>query len=228
MWSKEGKESELGREFADCEIEDGYIKGLGIIKQPKPKLVEETGSFNKPPIAIVLHRTNSPTAKSTLNHWDTSLYGAHFLIDKDGTIYQCASLHQWTQHVGDIRSRVEVEKTWDTNEKMLIENMWKEKTSYSARKTKVSNYEKKKPYPNRYPISSDSIGIEVVGEYDDNTKRYPNATLKQLGRLEQLVRVLFELYHINKTDLYAHAKIAYKDTNSTEGVSLLEYLRSKL
>ena len=135
-------------------------------------------------------------------------------------------MHKYTQHIGDIRSKVELEKTWDTKEKVLIENIWNEKISYSARKIKVSNYEKTKSYPNRYPINSDSIGIEVVGKYDDKTKRYPNATTKQLESLEQLVIVLLELFNINKTDIYAHAKIAYK--NETEGVSLLEYMEKKL
>ncbi|EQM94583.1 hypothetical protein HRAG_02369 [Helicobacter bilis ATCC 43879] len=60
------------------------------------------------------------------------------------------------------------------------------------------------------------------------TKRYPNATTKQLESLEQLVVILLELFNIDKTDIYAHAKIAYKDKNSAEGVYLLEYLRNKL
>ena len=68
----------------------------------------------------------------------------------------------------------------------------------------------------------------MVGKYDDKTKRYPNATTKQLESLEQLVVILLELFNINKTDIYAHAKIAYKDTNMTEGVYLLEYLENKL
>ncbi|MWV68454.1 hypothetical protein DCO58_12575 [Helicobacter saguini] len=212
----------------DCTIKDGYIQGVNIIKKPKPKLVEKTGNFKHKPLAIVLHRTDSHNAQSTLNTWDTSPFGTHFLIDKDGSIYQCASLDKWTQHVGDIRSRVEIEKTWNEKEKIVIEKIWKETSSFKDRKIKVSNYEKKKSYPNRYPISSDSIGIEVVGEYDYKIKRYLNATIKQLESLERLVLILLELYNINKTDIYAHGIIAYKDKNSTEGISLLEYLKGKL
>ncbi|WP_368494331.1 N-acetylmuramoyl-L-alanine amidase [Helicobacter bilis] len=72
------------------------------------------------------------------------------------------------------------------------------------------------------------MGIKVVGKYDNKTKRYPNATTKQLESLEQLVAVLLELFNINKANIYAHAKIAYKDENSTEGVSLLEHIETKL
>ena len=209
---------------------EGYLQGLNIVKYPITRL--ESSLVNGfTPKAIVLHGTGSTTAKSALATWsnpNNARVGTHFLIDTDGTIYQCASLHKYTQHVGDIRSKVELEKTWNAKEKVLIDNIWKEKTSYVARKIKVSNYEKTKSYPNRYPISSDSIGIEVVGKYDDKTKRYPNATTKQLESLEQLVIVLLELFNISKTDMYAHAKIAYKDENSAEGVYLLEYLRNKL
>ena len=209
---------------------EGYLQGLGIVKYPITRL--ESSLVNGfTPKAIVLHRTDSKTAKSSLEYWsnpNNARVGTHFLIDTDGTTYQCASLHKYTQHVGDIRSKVELEKTWDTKEKVLIENIWKEKTSYITRKIKVSDYEKTKSYPNRYPISSDSIGIEVVGKYDSKTKRYPNATTKQLESLEKLVIILLELFNANKTDIYAHAKIAYKDENSTEGVSLLEYIEKKL
>ncbi|WP_104718004.1 peptidoglycan recognition protein family protein [Helicobacter trogontum] len=100
-------------------------------------------------------------------------------------------------------------------------------TTYTLKQS-CDGYEKTKSYPNRYPISSDSIGIKVVGKYDNKTKRYPNATTKQLESLEQLVVILLELFNIDKTDVYAHAKIAYKDKNSAEGVYLLEYLRNKL
>ena len=209
---------------------EGYLQGLGIVKYPITRL-ELSLANGFMPKAIVLHMTDSNTAKSSLESWNNpnnARVGTHFLIDTDGTIYQCASLHKYTQHVGDIRSKVELEKTWNTQEKALIESIWKEKTSYSARKIKVSNYEKSKSYPNRYPINSDSIGIEVVGKYDNKTKRYPNATTKQLESLEQLVAVLLELFNMNKANIYAHAKIAYKDENSTEGVSLLEHIETKL
>lgn len=200
---------------------EGYLQGLGIIKNPCPKLTEKTSKFQSDPIAIVLHSTDSSTATSTLETWKRSTYGTHFLIDKDGTIYQCASLHKYTQHVGKIRSKAKETGNWSEKEKKYIVGLgWNPEA--------LSNYEKTKSYPNRYPINSDSIGIEVVGKYDDKTKRYPNATKKQLESLEHLVIALLELLSIDKTDIYAHAKIAYKDTNMTEGVYLLEYLRDKL
>ena len=43
---------------------------------------------------------------------------------------------------------------------------------YSTRTTDLHNREKLKPYPDRYPLNSDSIGIEIVGNYDTKTKAY--------------------------------------------------------
>lgn len=53
----------------------------------------EHGALTSPE-AIVMHRTESSTAKSTLDGYNAGGQpaGAHFLIDKDGTIYQTASL----------------------------------------------------------------------------------------------------------------------------------------
>ncbi|WP_272567113.1 N-acetylmuramoyl-L-alanine amidase [Acidovorax sp. GBBC 1281] len=55
---------------------------------------------------IVIHQTASPTAKATLNAYTApDANGAHLLIDKDGSIYQTASIYQKTHHVGHIQSR---------------------------------------------------------------------------------------------------------------------------
>ena len=134
---------------------EGYLHWLSIIKAPRPKLTEKTGKFQTDPIAIVLHRTESSTAASTLETWKTRPYGTHFLIDTDGTIYQCASLYKYTQHVGDIKA-----KNLELNGKNSADYKIYTGKTYQ----KVSDIEKTKSYPDRYPINSDSIGIEVVAQ----------------------------------------------------------------
>ncbi len=137
---------------------EGYLQGLNIVKYPITRL--ESSLVNGfAPKAIVLHGTGSTTAKSALATWsnpNNARVGTHFLIDTDGTIYQCASLHKYTQHVGNIRSKAKETGTWNEKEKKYIVGLgWNPEA--------LSNYEKTKSYPNRYPTSSDSIGIEVVG-----------------------------------------------------------------
>lgn len=57
---------------------EGYLQGLGIIKAPRPKLTEKTSNFQSNPIAIVLHRTDSTTAASTLGTWNKTLWHTFF------------------------------------------------------------------------------------------------------------------------------------------------------
>ena len=66
---------------------------------------------------LIIHQTQSPSVNSTLNSYaQDKANGAHFLIDKDGTIYQTASLNQTTNHVGPLRSRCAQEKSCSPEE----------------------------------------------------------------------------------------------------------------
>ena len=104
---------------------------------------------------LVIHQTDSPTVSSTLNNYaKANAYGAHFLIDKDGTIYQTASLNKTCDHVGKLKSRCAQEKSCSP-----------EKTNSNEKLTpkKENEQESKKPAGERFPSNSDSIGIELVG-----------------------------------------------------------------
>ncbi|WP_102283102.1 N-acetylmuramoyl-L-alanine amidase [Ottowia massiliensis] len=104
---------------------------------------------------LVIHQTDSPTVSSTLNSYALKgANGAHFLIDKDGTIYQTASLKRKTNHVGPLRSRCAQEKSCSPEETELNEKF---------NPTKENQRESKKPAGERFPSNSDSIGIELVG-----------------------------------------------------------------
>src|SRR3954467_3065505 len=55
---------------------------------------------------IVVHQTDALTAAATFHSYQQrGAKGAHFLIDKDGTVYQTASLFKTTVHVGALRPR---------------------------------------------------------------------------------------------------------------------------
>ncbi len=55
---------------------------------------------------IIVHQTGSGSAASTFNSYThANANGAHFLIDKDGTIYQTASIKKRTHHVGPLLAR---------------------------------------------------------------------------------------------------------------------------
>ena len=195
-------------------------------KQLKEKL--EQGNLTKEQVkAIVLHRTDSATALQTINSFLGNGLGTHFLIDKDGTIYQCASLHKWTHHIGDIKAKD-------------LEINGKNSNDYSSYKNKtyrqVSKLEQTdKQYPHRYPINKDSIGIEMVGKcYNDKEKKikiglnytqyngkWEESTQKQKDLASQLTDILKDIYNMTNDDIYGHGEIsAHKTFN--EGNNLYE------
>ncbi|WP_455811424.1 peptidoglycan recognition protein family protein [Pseudomonas graminis] len=110
---------------------------------------------------IVVHQTSAATASSTFHSYQNKgATGAHFLIDKDGTIYQTASLFKVTWHVGRLQSRCFITKKCeptDLKKVTELEKSWRNND-------KVHEIEKVKNYPDRFPSNIDSIGIEIVGE----------------------------------------------------------------
>ncbi|OCG46508.1 hypothetical protein A9G34_05035 [Gilliamella sp. Choc4-2] len=187
---------------------EGFICNDSIIQYQVKKL--ERGNIIGPN-AIVLHRTYSKGSAINVientwkSPWNKDNIGAHFVIDKDGTIYQVVSLKKYANHVGVIRPRCELTRTCDTNYR-----------SKTYREKYLS--ELKKDYPERYPYNQDSIGIEVVAWWDDKTKLWDDATPQQLESIRNLVIFLQKEFNLNDKDLYQHQCIAYK--TSGEGKNL--------
>ncbi|MBP2152670.1 peptidoglycan recognition protein family protein [Erwinia rhapontici] len=82
---------------------NGYIDAVRITKKIFHSLHHgDMGHVN----GIVVHQTGAATLQSTFNSYQhANANGAHFIIDKDGTIYQTASLFKMTYHVGRMKSR---------------------------------------------------------------------------------------------------------------------------
>ncbi|MET3217791.1 UNVERIFIED_ORG: N-acetyl-anhydromuramyl-L-alanine amidase AmpD [Burkholderia territorii] len=161
---------------------------------------------------IVVHQTDSPTAESTFNSYrKKGANGAHFLIDKDGTIYQTASLIKRTNHVGKLKSRCIITHECPAAELKIASGM-------EHKYTKLSIHEHKKTWPNRYPSNNDSIGIELVGESHDKDvpgtnrkeKVYEDVTEKQNSSLQWLIKELTETLYISSQEIYRHPQLSYK------------------
>ena len=186
---------------------DGFIQGVDIVKHEISNLGR--GDLLGPN-AIILHRTASRGfTENVLNWWknpqNTDNVGAHFVIDKDGTITQVVSLKKYANHVGRIRPRCAKDNTCPASYANL---------GNAAKHTE----ELKKEYPNRYPYNRDSIGIEVVAFWDKDTALWDEATPQQLESVKKVVQILQQEYNLNDEDLYQHQCIAYK--TSGEGKNL--------
>ncbi len=197
---------------------DGFLTDPGITRTPVAGVAHDA----MPQVnGIVLHRTESSTASSTLNSWRsrTDGVGAHFLIDRDGTIHQTASVDQQAWHIGAIRSRGEVEGTIapaDQREVDAARGGRAEWTGTAARA--VGRLEATRPYPERYPTNGDSIGIEVVGRYNPATQTWDAPTAEQRDSINRLVGSLQTNFGLNDHDVYQHDVISRKTPGEGAGL----------
>ena len=159
---------------------------------------------------IIVHQTGAPTAQSTLSSYLRSgANGAHFLIDKDGSIYQTGSVYWQQWHVGKLRSRCLVEKTCNPIEAKALA-----KKGASA----VNTVEQAKHVPARYPGNADSIGIELVAGMVGQGKDPPfeQATSAQNASLAWLVSELRQNFGVPLTEIWRHPQVSRKDPHEAE------------
>lgn len=166
--------------------------------------------------AIVVHQTDSRTAVSSLSAYTNDGNGAHFLIDKDGTIYQTASVHKRCFHVGRlIKSRCLELKGSACQDPQLAKALTLRWTKQIA---EIDRIERQKSYPDRFPVNQDSIGIELVGRHVDD-RSYEQPTALQNNALKWLVGELCRLLAIGTTEVFRHPAVSYKNTGEAQGAA---------
>ncbi|EPT5087451.1 peptidoglycan recognition protein family protein [Salmonella enterica subsp. enterica] len=183
---------------------EGYVCNANI-KKNKIDALGKHGSMGVIN-AIVLHRTAySDTAKKAFNGFATGT-GSQFIIDKDGTIYQTASLFLYGDHIGLIRSKCYMEKTGTPEEIKEIYNLEKKKQYRYIHDSEIFC----KTYPNRYPYNGDCVGIEVVSLNLGGHYKWEVATDRQLESINRLVDIIMNIYELSTDDIYEHDKISRK------------------
>lgn len=181
---------------------DGSVLSPFIKTNIKPHI--ERGKMHQIS-GIIVHQTGGSNTQSTLDSYNKpSADGAHFLIDKDGNIYQTASIFKKTHHVGKLRPRCVAEFRCSPPK-------WNPKATHWDEMNK-------KP-PDRYPSNEDSIGIELVGDAlpraaPDSKKVYESVTFEQGHALQWLIAELSMTLGIASTEIFRHPVVSYK--NATE------------
>ena len=167
--------------------------------------------------AIIVHQTDSESARATLNSYESGRdgNGTHLLIDKDGTIYQTARLDQKCWHIGKIKARCFEEHRCTGTEKAFYDDLLKSSRGrYSNFVTKGYAHEMKKKYPDRFPTNEDSLGIELVGKKlgaaDDSAFEKP--TDRQQSSLQWMIGELLETLHLQRTDIFRHPQVSRKSS----------------
>ncbi|CAM3873860.1 N-acetylmuramoyl-L-alanine amidase [Paracidovorax anthurii] len=178
---------------------------------------------------VVVHQTGSANEQSVFASYKAGGNGAHFLIAKNGTIYQTASVNHRTNHVGPLKARCLAEhrctaaafqKSKDFPQGSLIERM--------------NAIEMTKAVPVRYPSNIDSIGIEIVGisSLPPNVKMpaglsknqqdaflgeksvYEPVTTAQNDSLRWLINELVSTLRMDSSEVHRHPDVSRK--NATE------------
>lgn len=165
---------------------------------------------------IIVHQTMSSTAAHTLAQYSAgNSNGAHFLIGKDGSIYQTASVYKITYHVGKLRSLcVARNSCTPVNPRKTSAQEVAYVRGLNA--TDRHRYESVKPVTDRYPLNSDSIGIEIVGNIigDDpknpGEKLYEPVNVAQNKSLKWLVEQLSQQFGVSFNAVYRHPTVSQK------------------
>jgi len=194
------------------------VNGKVINHKIKSKISPMIERGSMPSIkGIIVHQTGSKTANSTLSSYNNkNANGAHFLIAKDGTIYQTALLNQKTWHVGKLRAKclVAVEKSLMCTQKEV-------KLLKTFNPRGENKREQKKNTPYRYPSNKDAIGVEMVGQaYSVKNKKekvYETVTEKQNTSLKWLLEELRQTFSIPANEIFRHPTVSRK--NSTEAAT---------
>lgn len=198
---------------------EGYIENAGVKRNDISELNQ--GKIEKIN-AIVLHRTNSSTKESALSSFKSGI-GTHFLIDKNGDIYQTAGLSTYVYQIGFIQARCENDKACTSMDKKILNKINAQKhKSYSKIFEEIHEYEILKKYPIRYPYNGDAVGIEVVAKYHKNTKTWEASTNEQKKSVNKLVDILINIYELTNEDVYEHDKIGHKTAGEGKGLYITD------
>ena len=191
----------------------GYIFNGRVRRAPRPQI--ERGDLRRI-TGIIVHQTGGSSGASSLSSYTKrNATGAHFLIDKDGIIYQTASLFRQTWHVGRLRARCVAEYRCTPTELQILKR-------FSPRTE--HRMEMAKRVPQRYPSNEDSVGIEIVGAVVAGKGQnpaeqgiYETVNAQQNASLRWLIAELTSTFRIPMTEIFRHPVVSRK--NPTEAAS---------
>ncbi len=166
---------------------------------------------------IIVHQTGGSTAKSALDSYLLpGANGAHFLIDRDGTIYQTASLFRVTHHVGPLKPRCRVEMRCTPAETSALAGKQVGK--------EIGQVEAAKSWPNRYPGNADALGIELVGAAGPRQTAVPTISSTTPSRRDNrlafdwLLPRLLAHFHVKASEVFRHPEVSWKQPSEAASV----------
>lgn len=205
---------------------DGMLIHARVRNARSPAI--ERGKRTAAITGIVVHQTDASTARSSLNSYrNPKANGAHFLIDKDGTIYQTAAIYQRANHVGPLKARC------------LLVGKCTARDYRGAGVNGMHRIEMMKAPGDRYPSNMEAIGIEMVGRaelpkgFQPPQRRkqlspegirgefgvYPTPTEAQNRALTWLVEALQDSMQLSPGEVFKHPEVSRKNLTEAEGAN---------
>jgi N-acetyl-anhydromuramyl-L-alanine amidase AmpD len=193
----------------------GYVLNPRVQRTPRPLIERAALDLIS---GIIVHQTGGASGASSLSSYTMkNATGAHFLIDKDGTIYQTASLFRQTWHVGRLRARCVAEYSCSPTELRALKR-FSPKTEHRM--------EMAKRVPQRYPSNEDSVGIEIVGAVIAGKGKnpaeygvYEAVNEQQNASLGWLIAELTSTFGIPMTEIFRHPVVSRKNPTEAENAS---------
>lgn len=193
----------------------GFVLNARVKRAPRPLI--ERGALQRVK-GIIVHQTGGSSGASSLSSYAMqNANGTHFLIDKDGTIFQTASLLRQTSHVGRLRARCVEEHRCSPTE---LEALKKFSPKNEHR------MEMAKQVPQRYPSNEDSVGIEIVGAVVAGKGQspaeygiYETVNDQQNASLRWLVAELASTFGIPMSEIFRHPVVSRKNPTEARSAS---------
>jgi N-acetyl-anhydromuramyl-L-alanine amidase AmpD len=193
----------------------GYVLNARVQRAPRPLI--ERGVLQRIN-GIIVHQTGGSSGASSLSSYAMqNANGTHFLIDKDGTIYQTASLFRQTSHVGRLRARCVAEHRCSPGELQTLKH-------FSPRTE--HRMEMAKQVPQRYPSNEDSVGIEIVGAVVAGKGQnpaelgvYETVNEQQNASLRWLIAGLGSTFGIPMNEVFRHPVVSRKNLTEAKSAS---------
>ncbi len=193
----------------------GYVLNVRVKRTPRPLI--ERGVLQRIS-GIIVHQTGGSSGASSLSSYAMqNANGTHFLIDKDGTIYQTASLFRQTSHVGRLRARCVAEQRCSPTELQTLKR-------FSPKNE--HRMEMAKEVPQRYPSNEDSVGIEIVGAVIAGKRQnaaelgiYEPVNEHQNASLRWLTAELSSTFGIPMSEIFRHPVVSRKNPTEARSAS---------
>ncbi len=115
----EQKSAALTGNCTEGTVVNGFIENHLVIKH-KIDSCNKRAMTNDVKI-IVLHRTAGGAASGTLTHMKNEGYGAHFVVDYDGTVYQAIGINNRGSHMGVAQFQSTKNAGWGNHNSIGIE-----------------------------------------------------------------------------------------------------------